>query len=68
MVGAAVNDSPDDLPKLPPPDRTMWQHGKRVDHFTTDQMHAYAQAALDALADEVEQGLKQMIDAGLGQR
>ncbi len=62
-MGAAVND----LPKLPPPDRTMWQHGKQVDHFTADQMRAYAQSALDALADEVEQGIKEMIDAGLGQ-
>lgn len=62
-MGAAVND----LPPLPPPDRTMHQYGKQIDHFTADQMRAYAQAALDALNDELEASLKRMIDAGLGQ-
>jgi len=54
------------LPPLPPPDRTMHQYGKQIDHFTADQMRAYAQAALDALNDELEASLKRMIDAGLG--
>ena len=62
-MGAAVNQ----LPPLPPPDRTMHQYGKQIDHFTADQMRAYAQAALDALNDELEASLKRMIDAGLGQ-
>ena len=62
-MGAAVND----MPPLPPPDRTMHQYGKQIDHFTADQMRAYAQAALDALNDELEASLKRMIDAGLGQ-
>ena len=62
-MGAAVND----LPPLPPPDRTMHQYGKQIDHFTADQMRAYAQAAIDAIEDELEASLKRMIDAGLGQ-
>ena len=36
----------DSLPALPPPDRTMWQHGKQIDHYTDEQMRAYASAAL----------------------
>ena len=46
-MGAAVND----LPPLPPPDRTMHQYGKQIDHFTADQMRAYAQAALEATSN-----------------
>lgn len=34
------------LPPLPEPARTMWQHGKQIDHYTADQMRAYALAAL----------------------
>ena len=34
------------LPPLPEPDRTMWQHGQQIDHYTADQMRAYALAAL----------------------
>ena len=49
-----------DMPPLPPPDRTMHQYGKQIDHFTADQMRAYAQAALDALNDELEAGLGQI--------
>lgn len=56
-----------ELPPLPPPDRTMHQYGKQVDHFTAKQMHEYARAALQALADEAETSLKEMIDKGLGQ-
>ena len=37
------------LPALPPPDRTMWQHGRQIDHYTAAQMRAYANSALDAL-------------------
>ena len=37
--------TPNQLPPLPPPDRTMHQYGKKIDHFTSDQMHAYALAA-----------------------
>ena len=37
------------LPALPPPDRTMWQHGRQIDHYTAAQMRAYANFALDAL-------------------
>ena len=25
---------------LPPPDRTMWQYGKQIDHSTAEQMRA----------------------------
>jgi hypothetical protein len=34
-------------PKLPPPDQAMWQPGKKIEHYT-EQMHAYAKAAMDA--------------------
>ena len=37
------------LPELPGPDRTMWQHGKQIDHYTADQMRAYALQAVEAL-------------------
>lgn len=37
------------LPELPEPDRTMWQHGKQIDHYTADQMRAYALQAVEAL-------------------
>lgn len=30
------------LPPLPAPDRTMWQYGKQIDHYTAEQMKAYA--------------------------
>ena len=35
------------LPTLPAPDRTMWQHGQRIDHYTTLQMQNYARAAVE---------------------
>lgn len=35
----------DKFPPLPPPDRTMWQYGKQIDHYTADQMQAYARSA-----------------------
>lgn len=25
---------------LPPPDRTMWQYGKQIDHYTAEQLRA----------------------------
>lgn len=53
------------LPALPPPDRTMWQHGRQIDHYTADQMHAYANAALGALADEYEITPMEPFQAGL---
>ncbi len=55
------------LPPLPHPDRTMWQHGRQIDHFTAVQMFAYARAAIDALYDESEAELKRLTNAGLGQ-
>jgi hypothetical protein len=36
------------LPPLPHPDRTMWQYGQQIDHFTAAQMFAYARDAVDA--------------------
>lgn len=30
------------LGPLPAADRTMWQYGKQIDHFTADQMREYA--------------------------
>ena len=51
------------LPPLPEP-----YHGfYAAPMYSADQMRAYAQAALDALADEAEASIKAMIDAGLGQ-
>ena len=35
--------------------------------YTAEQMREYAQAALDALADEAEASIKEMVDKGLGQ-
>lgn len=55
------------LPPLPHPDRTMWQYGQQIDHFTAAQMFAYAQAALDALDEKLEADLKRMVSDGLGQ-
>lgn len=40
------------LPELPAPDRTMWQHGQQIDHYTADQMRAYALQAVEALRRE----------------
>lgn len=34
------------LPPQSEPDRTMWQHGQQIDHYTANQMRAYALAAL----------------------
>lgn len=52
-----------DLPPLPEP-----YHGfYATPMYSPDQMRAYAQAALDALDDELEASIKEMIDAGLGQ-
>jgi len=52
----------DNLPPLPEP-ATPYASPM----FSADQMHAYARAALQALEDEVEASLKEMIDKGLGQ-
>jgi hypothetical protein len=46
------------LPPLPEPYGQIGFH----DVYTADQMRAYAQAALDALADEAEASIKAMID------
>lgn len=43
-----------ELPPLPPPDRTMWQYGKQIDHYTAEQMHAYALAVLLAVNQRVD--------------
>ena len=51
------------LPPLPEPYGKIGFH----DIYTADQMRAYAQAALDALADEAEASIKAMIEEGLGQ-
>ena len=52
--------------KLPPlPEPAYVSHD--IPLFSSFQMMDYAQAALDALADEAEASIKEMIDAGLGQ-
>lgn len=33
------------LPPLPVPDRTMWQYGVEIKHYTQDQMVKYAELA-----------------------
>ena len=55
------------LPPLRHPDRTMWQYGRQIDHFTAVQMFAHARAAIDALYDESEAELTRLTNAGLGQ-
>ena len=35
------------LPPLPLPDRTMWQYGQQIDHYTASQMQEYALKAID---------------------
>ena len=41
------------LPPLPTPDRTMWQYGKQIDHYTAEQMLAYAKAAQAAILEKL---------------
>lgn len=53
----------EDLPPLPEP--AYVSHD--IPLFSSMQMMAYAQAALDALDDELEASIKEMIDKGLGQ-
>jgi len=36
------------LPPLPVPDRTMWQYGKKIEHYTGQQMREYAVLAVTA--------------------
>ena len=51
------------LPELPEP-----YHGfYATPMYSPEQMRAYAQAALDALANEAEASIKAMIEEGLGQ-
>ena len=52
-----------DLPPLPEPFHGFYA----APMYSADQMRAYAQAALDALADEAEASIKAMIEEGLGQ-
>jgi hypothetical protein len=54
----------DKLPPLPDP---IWGYSTSTPKFSADQMHAYACAALQALEDEAEASIKEMIDKGLGQ-
>jgi hypothetical protein len=51
------------LPPLPEPFHGFYA----APMYSADQMRAYAQAALDALADEAEASIKAMIEEGLGQ-
>lgn len=34
--------------KLPEPDRTMWQYGQQINHYTENQMRDYALAVSEA--------------------
>lgn len=49
------------LPKLPDPDRTMWQYGKQIDHFTADQMQAYAQSCIDDECRRLKSALRRVV-------
>jgi hypothetical protein len=46
------------LPTLPAPDRTMWQYGKQIDHYTADQMRDVVLAErarwVDAVMNELD--------------
>ncbi len=44
--GMPLHDGDWQLPPLPVPDRTMWQYGKQLDHYTAKQMREYARSAL----------------------
>jgi hypothetical protein len=39
-------DNAKELPPLPVPDRVMWQYGQQIQHYTAEQMRAYAEAAV----------------------
>ena len=65
--GMPRNDGDWRLPTLPAPDRTMWQHGRQLDHYTAEQMRAYALAAINGLADEADAEIGRLVGLGLGQ-
>lgn len=56
------------LPSLPTPIRTMWQYGQQIDHYSAEQMRAYAIAALELLEAETDAEIGRMIAEGIGQR
>lgn len=49
------------LPKLPDPDRTMWQYGKQIDHFTADQMREYANCCLQNDTKQLKNALRRIL-------
>ena len=55
------------LPPLPAPDRTMWQYGQAVQHFTATQMREYALATIQKLESEAEREIADLVMRGLGQ-
>lgn len=65
--GMPPHDGDWQLPPLPAPDRTMWQYGKQIDHYTADQMRAFARSALNGLEAEAEAAITEFLDHGLGQ-
>ena len=56
------------LPPLPAPDRTVWQYGRQIDHYTSDQMRDYADAATAVLMNDADVEIGRMVTAGLGQK
>jgi hypothetical protein len=52
-----MNDKKDagGLPPLPAPDRSMWQYGKQIDHYTAEQMREYAKAVLASLGQHAKE-------------
>ena len=39
---------------LPPPDRTMWQYGKQIDHYTADQLRAAVAAERERMCAAIK--------------
>ena len=40
-------------PPLPTPDRTMWQYGKQINHYTAEQMMEYAELSKDGMCKNI---------------
>lgn len=43
------------LPPLPAADRIMWQYGQQIDHYSPEQMRAYAAEAVRVALEEAAQ-------------
>lgn len=53
------------LPPIPYPTHSTWQWGKQTDWFTAEQMRDYAMRAINAIYEEAEQSLSDVVDVML---